>query len=234
MKDGFWVPIATGYINDLPKDRPYTKLEAIYSMQCDYNDGNLVTISGYADLWRWSRKKVRSFLDMINVEILYLENTKKKQNQKGQISIQIRDRSGTDKGQKYFIDNKHLQTQKNRKGTDKGQIRDRSGNSTIKKNNKKNNKNKDIVYPIWLNMDLWREFKKYRTKIKAPLTLHAEKLALVKLETVRKQGFDAVDIINQTIECGWKSFFPVKNKQLKGDKNGTTKYNGIGKTLSSE
>jgi len=82
-------------------------------------------------------------------------------------------------------------------------------------NNDKKDKNeriKDIGYPEWLDLSLWKEFKKYRTKIKAPLTTHAEQLALTKLDAVRKEGFAPADIINQTIECGWKSFFPPKNK----------------------
>jgi hypothetical protein len=153
MKSGNWVPISKGFLKHLPKDRRYTKLEAAFSLQVDFDLGKSVTVSGYADLWRWSRKKVKAFLDTIGVCVLYPENTQKKQNQKGQISIQIRDRSGTDKGQIRFINNNMLEDEKNRKGTDKEQIRDRSG-STTKDPNPKPNK---YVCPQSQIVDLYHD-----------------------------------------------------------------------------
>ncbi|NIA31763.1 MAG: hypothetical protein GWP06_17870 [Actinobacteria bacterium] len=130
MKHGNWIPISKGFLKHLPKDRAFTKLEAAFSLQMDYDSKNAVTITGYANLWRWSRKKVRTFFNTIGVNIIYPENTKNKQNQKGQISIQIRDRSGEKKGQINFIDNKEIQDQKDRCNEKKEQIRDRSGSTT--------------------------------------------------------------------------------------------------------
>ena len=60
----------------------------------------------------------------------------------------------------------------------------------------------------------WKEFKKYRTKIKSPLTIHAEKLCIDDLKKIINDGFKQDDIINKTIMSGkWKSFYPVKNKK---------------------
>ena len=74
-------------------------------------------------------------------------------------------------------------------------------------------KKKPIEHPSWLNLPLWKEFKKYRTKIKAPLTDHAEKLCIADLKKVIDSGHDQGRIINQTIMSGkWKSFFAVKGK----------------------
>ena len=74
-------------------------------------------------------------------------------------------------------------------------------------------KKEPIEYPSWLNLSLWKEFKKYRTRIKAPLTDHAEKLCLADLNRVIGEGHRQDEIVNQTIMSGkWKSFFPVKNK----------------------
>ncbi|MFC1580038.1 hypothetical protein ACFL4N_03920 [Thermodesulfobacteriota bacterium] len=100
MKYGNWVPISKAFLKDLPHDRPYTELEAMYSLQVDYDQEQPVTISGYASLWRWSRGKVDRFLKRIDVEILYPEDTRKKQNQNGQIVIQKPDRKRTDNGHK--------------------------------------------------------------------------------------------------------------------------------------
>ncbi len=142
MKNGYYVPISINLVSELPMSRAYTKLEAAYCLQLDYYKDNQVTVAGYSALWSWSRKKVNAFLEAMNIKIEYPENTQKKQNQKGQIRIQIRDRSGTDQGQIRLIDNKGLQTEKDRSGTDQGQIRDRSGSTTINNNN---NEEKDIL-----------------------------------------------------------------------------------------
>jgi hypothetical protein len=135
VKGGGWIPISKFFLKDLPKNRPYTKLEAAYSLQIDYDKGNKVSVMGYSELWQWSRKRVYRFLKQMNVEITYPEDTKKKQNQKGflgvQIPTQIRDRYGADTGQIRLIDNKYLEDERDRYGADTGQIRGRSGSTTI-------------------------------------------------------------------------------------------------------
>ena len=50
----------------LPKDRPYVPLEAAFCLQSDIDEKNPVSISGYAKSWRWSRTKVRHFLEKWN------------------------------------------------------------------------------------------------------------------------------------------------------------------------
>ena len=47
----------------LPKDRPYVPLEAAFCLQSDTDEKNPISISGYAKSWRWSRTKVRHFLE---------------------------------------------------------------------------------------------------------------------------------------------------------------------------
>jgi len=135
LKYGHWIPISKTFKKALPHDRAYTELEAAFSLQLDYDGKKTATVAGYADLWRWSRKRVYNFLKRMNIKILYPKNTAKKQNQRGiigvQIPPQIKDRYGADKGQIRLIENKGLQEGKNRKGTDKGQIRDRKGSTTI-------------------------------------------------------------------------------------------------------
>ncbi len=116
MKAGNWVPISKAFAKHLPKGRAYSELEAIFSLQVDYDNGNKVTVSGYADLWGWSRNKVYSFLERLGVFIVYPNNTGKKQNQKGMLRAkrQPRDRPRTDKGQIRLIDSKWLGDKKDR------------------------------------------------------------------------------------------------------------------------
>jgi hypothetical protein len=81
-----WVPIFKGFRKLLPLDRPYTKLEAAFCLQLDFDEGKPVSVTGYATLWQWSKDKVRKFLDDMGVEIIYPESTESKQNQRGIIT----------------------------------------------------------------------------------------------------------------------------------------------------
>ena len=74
---------------------------------------------------------------------------------------------------------------------------------------------KEVEYPEWLDGFLWKEYKIYRTAIKSPLTPFAEQLSLTALKEQMDAGYKQADIINATIQSGkWKSFYPVKNKQI--------------------
>lgn len=92
-----WVPLNKCLARELPKDRPYTRLEAMFSLTCDYDNAETATVQGYASLWGWSCGKVRRFLGEVGAVIEYPEKTIHKQNQRGQIMIQIADRTRTDK-----------------------------------------------------------------------------------------------------------------------------------------
>jgi hypothetical protein len=131
MKSGGWVPLDKTLVKDLPKDRPYTKVEAIFSIQVDYDNNKSATISGYADLWGWTRRRVRNLLKELGVQIIYPEDTRKKQNQSGQIAIQITDRSERKSGQIRLINSKGLQTKADRSERKSGQKKDRSRPTTI-------------------------------------------------------------------------------------------------------
>lgn len=85
--------MSKAFVKELPTDRPFSKVEAAFSLQVDFDKGNAVTVAGYAKRWNWSRKKVTTFLEEIGVTIEYPENTAKKQNQQGQIRVQIQNRS---------------------------------------------------------------------------------------------------------------------------------------------
>lgn len=77
----------------------------------------------------------------------------------------------------------------------------------------KKGKNEKITLPDWLPVDLWDEFKKYRTKIKKPLGLKAEQLNIAKLEKLKLKGNDPIKVIEETIMRGWQGFFELKDKQ---------------------
>jgi len=61
MKRGDWIPVDKRLINLLPKDRKYSYIEAMISFSTDIDNKKRWTVKGYAELWKWSRNKVRRF-----------------------------------------------------------------------------------------------------------------------------------------------------------------------------
>lgn len=125
-----WVPISKALAAELPSSRPFTRLEAMFSLSIDYDQGTPVTVKGYAALWGWSRGKVERFLEEIGAVIEYPESTGNKQNQRGQIMIQITSRSRADNRQIKIIDSKWLGRGSSRSRADDGQITSRSQGTT--------------------------------------------------------------------------------------------------------
>lgn len=75
-------------------------------------------------------------------------------------------------------------------------------------------RNGDMIFSV--PPDLWADFRKHRTKVKAPMTERAERSILKRLEEIqREHGHDPVAVLEQTIRKGWRDVFP-----LKGDENG--------------
>ena len=80
------------------------------------------------------------------------------------------------------------------------------------KNKERNNIKKENNLPDWLNKESWSEYKQHRKDIKSPLTQLAETKALKKLKYLLDGGFNQVEVIDQSIENGWKGLFEVKGK----------------------
>lgn len=80
----------------------------MFSLSLDYDQGNTVTVRGYADQWRWSRGKVERFFCEIGVEITYPQNTTDLRNQRGHIMMPNPSQKRTNNGQIKAIDSKWL------------------------------------------------------------------------------------------------------------------------------
>lgn len=65
---------------------------------------------------------------------------------------------------------------------------------------------------IKISDDLWVSFLEHRKKVKASLTLDAQKLVLEKLKIWQEKGHDAENIIKNSIENGWKGVFEPKQE----------------------
>ena len=130
MKNGNWIPISKAFLRDLPHDRQYTRLEAAYSLQVDYDCKNSVTVAGYSALWSWSRTRVSKFLNDMNVVIIYPKNTQKRRNQKGHIAIHKQNIKETYKKHIRLIENNYLDLSGNIKKTKEGHKKDIKGSTT--------------------------------------------------------------------------------------------------------
>jgi phage replication O-like protein O len=82
------------------------------------------------------------------------------------------------------------------------------------KEKKETNKRKEFILPPDINQETWDAFVEMRTKVKAPLTDHAKRLILTKLDALAQ---DKNKLLNQSIENSWKGIFPLKNGSYKGD-----------------
>ena len=195
MKLGNWIALDKGLIVDLPKNRPYTRLEAMFSHTHDIDEKKEWTINGYAKLWQWDRKKVRKFINCIGTP-------------KGH----LRDRRWTSEGQGVVLKLNNLQIKKDRKGTGKGQVRDSKGDTTIYPNTNTNPNLKDLLEKTWLN------FLEMRKSIKKEASLRAQELLIKKLDKL-SDGNDElkIEIIEQSIANCYQGLFEVNKK---GNNNG--------------
>lgn len=82
----------------------------------------------------------------------------------------------------------------------------------------------EVAPPEWIPAATWAAFREMRKKIRAPLTPTAERLLIQKLGYMQAEGQSPVAVIEQSIERGWRGFFPVINK---GTKNDDSKGRGI-------
>lgn len=69
-----------------------------------------------------------------------------------------------------------------------------------------------VELPANVDRELWKDFKRHRVKLKAPMTERAERLLLSKLEKIEKDTGQAPnDVLSHAIERGWKGVFAIKN-----------------------
>lgn len=89
----------------------------------------------------------------------------------------------------------------------------------------------NISLPPWLPSDVWKNWIDYRVSIKAKMTLKSAELCIAKLETLRRDGNNPIEVIEQSIMSGkWTGLFPVKKdnknfeRQAKPEKFDPTAY----------
>ena len=82
-----------------------------------------------------------------------------------------------------------------------------SSSSSSTKPSKIKTRASPFVPPDWIDPDVWKAFIEHRQKLRAPMTDKAKALMVNK---VFKLNGEPNDILNQSIENGWKGVFEIK------------------------
>lgn len=98
-----------------------------------------------------------------------------------------------------------------------------------KLNHTKQDNNKGLSLPEWLDKKIWIDYLEFRNKIKKPATIKAQELLLKKLGDLRTAGNDPVKVLEQSIMNSWQGIFPLKegdggNHNGKNQRSGTKDY----------
>ncbi len=149
MKSGNWVAIDKNLSKFFPNGR-FSKIEAALSLTIDYDNNSKVTVAGYAKLWGWSRNKVSAFLEQMEVEIIYQDDTQKRRNQKGHIKRHKMDINRKIKGHIRMVDTKAFEGMKDINAKIKRHKKDISKDTTNKPiiNLNPNTHENEIIIPL--------------------------------------------------------------------------------------
>ncbi len=63
--------------------------------------------------------------------------------------------------------------------------------------------------PEWVPVDAWESYLEMRKKIRANMTERAKALALGKLESLKKDGNNPKQVLEQSVMNSWKGLFPL-------------------------
>ena len=220
MKQG-WVPVKRQIQEHwLWKDKPFSQGQAWIDliMLANYEDkkmpykGEIITcergtvnlsISYLANRWGWSRDKTRRFLKLLESD--------------GMVTVSATTHRTTITLENYSIYNDAPTTK--RQQIDSKSTASRQQADTT--NNINNNNNINNIYNDDPKLDAAvHEFVAFRKKIKKPMTDHAIKLMIAKLNKLTTDIDEQVEILNQSILNGWQGIYPLKQEEKKSGQNG--------------
>ena len=146
-------------------------------------------------------KKIRTCVELLkNMQFLAIETT----SHHSHVTIIKYDLYQTDKNYKA---NKRA-----KQGQSKGKARAITNKDKKDKKDKNKEKEKGIIF-----LKAWKEYKTMRTKIRKPLTEHAEELIINELNKLATDEKIQVAILNQSIMNSWQGVFPLKGAIKDGE-----------------
>lgn len=209
---------------------PYSKAQAWVDLVIHANHTNTrITIKGQhvnlkrgqqarseltlSKTWGWSRGKVRRFLKILENESMIVQQT-------GHLTsvITVCNYSVYQDLNKKAVQQKEQQTvQQTVQQTDSRRYTDNNDNND---NNETNTPKPPLVdLPGWLDIELWEEWLKTRTRLKSPNTKRALQTQINKLITLEKKQPGLGNLaLEQANGSGWKGIYepkdPINGKDL--------------------
>jgi len=159
-----------------------------------------------SDRWKWSRSKLRKFLKELEKE----QQIEQQKNNVIQVITIIN-------YNEYQLKEQQIKQQKDRRKTAERPQKDTYKN--VKKDNNEKNVKENIIYPWMENefLQIWEFWKKYkREQFNFSYKEIGEQGALSKLYELSGGKLEnAMMIVKQSIQNGWKGFFELKNEPNK-------------------
>ena len=223
-----WIPLDKNLAQVFKtiKNRPFSKIEATFAYTLDQDNNKKWTVSGYAKQWKWSRNKVKSFVESLKTHCGHIKDTTRTYY----------------KHPIHFID-KGLWEIKDTLKTHCGHIKDTLPITTTKPNNnkhrikrkKRTKKEKEIILFLESMIvennfeevkDSIFKFFKYRNSEFAAKDRYNTELKIKGLmrhiNGCRSNGLDVNDCIQYAMEQNWKTPNPEYFKQNKYVSAGST------------
>jgi DNA replication protein DnaD len=159
----------------------------------------LTSLVSLSDRWKWDRKKVRKFLDILESDNMIVTDRTAHGTTITLVNWGKYQLEGTTDG---TADGQHM-------GQQRDNSRDTNNNDKECIKNEKNNRYADDDS---LN-DAIKDFVDHRKKLKKPMTDRAIELLKNKLENLAPADTNKqIQLINTAIEKGWQSVYPEKEK----------------------
>lgn len=74
--------------------------------------------------------------------------------------------------------------------------------------------------PEWISKEAWDGYVEMREKIKKPLTERAKKMAVRRLDELRRKGWDPSMVLDQSTFMDWQGLYPLREDR---DGDGATR-----------
>lgn len=149
--------------------------------------------------WGWGKEKTRTFLKLLQSDGMIIKLSDRKKT-----TITIVNYSD------YAVFETASRPQTDRKQTTSRPRADTNNND----NNENNDNNIFFVDDAELNAAIV-SFVEHRKDIKKPMTEHAIKLMISKLNKMTPDISERIEILNQSIVNGWQGIFPLKKAEKK-------------------
>lgn len=150
--------------------------------------------------WGWGNTKVRNFLKLLETDGMIVKKTTTKQSAITIVNYSVF----------QTLQSENKVPTKCKQSASK--VRANTNNNDNNENNENNDNKLSYSDVPELNTAII-EYIEYRKKIKKPMTDHAVKLMIGKLNKLASTIPEQIEILNQSILNGWQGIFPLKEKQ---------------------